>query len=204
MNKIKDIRELRGLSQSELARRVGTTPSTISRLESGARKLTQEYLVAISRALDADPGDLIGKAQAAYLDVDHILPVSLAEAAVSKWSVPNLQMVSREENNKIPVMLPPEHRQLAGTAYHVTDDHAKDIVPKGGYAIAVPFDAVRKKPLSKDWLVVRSTEGRMERHAITKPIVDARGVHFDLGEGEVPMDAANWPVGLVVSTYCEL
>jgi transcriptional regulator with XRE-family HTH domain len=47
------LRVLRGLTQGELARRIGTTQSSISRLESGSREPTTVFLRRIARALDA-------------------------------------------------------------------------------------------------------------------------------------------------------
>lgn len=49
--KIKEAREFAGMSQSDLARKLGTTNQQISRLELGQRKLTVEWLISISEAL---------------------------------------------------------------------------------------------------------------------------------------------------------
>lgn len=47
------LRVLRGFTQEELARRIGTKQSSISRLESGSREPTTAFLRRIARALDA-------------------------------------------------------------------------------------------------------------------------------------------------------
>ena len=49
-----DRRKKRGLSQAELAARVGTTQSAIARLESGGRPPRIDTLLRIANALDAD------------------------------------------------------------------------------------------------------------------------------------------------------
>ena len=59
MNRIKELREAAGLSQEALAFQIGTDKTTISRLENGSRKLTQERMFAIAQALGCSPADLI-------------------------------------------------------------------------------------------------------------------------------------------------
>jgi transcriptional regulator with XRE-family HTH domain len=51
---VADRRKERGLSQAELAARVGTTQSAIARLESGGRPPRIDTLLRIANALDAD------------------------------------------------------------------------------------------------------------------------------------------------------
>jgi transcriptional regulator with XRE-family HTH domain len=58
-NRIREIRELRGISEAELAALVGTSQPQIHRLESGARKLTVDWMRRIARSLDCSPADLI-------------------------------------------------------------------------------------------------------------------------------------------------
>ncbi|HEX2174106.1 MAG TPA: helix-turn-helix transcriptional regulator [Dehalococcoidia bacterium] len=48
----------RGLSQTALAQRIGVTPSTINRFETGARDPGQAALLAIGRALELDRAEL--------------------------------------------------------------------------------------------------------------------------------------------------
>ena len=49
------MRRRRRLSQSELARRLGVDPSTVSHLEAGRRRPSVELLAGILRVLDASP-----------------------------------------------------------------------------------------------------------------------------------------------------
>ena len=51
---VADRRKERGLSQADLAARVGTTQSAIARLESGGRPPRIDTLLRIANALDAD------------------------------------------------------------------------------------------------------------------------------------------------------
>lgn len=59
MNRIREIRKRRGLTGKELADKVGTDQVNISRLENGKRKLTEEWMRRIAKALEVTPADLI-------------------------------------------------------------------------------------------------------------------------------------------------
>lgn len=70
MNRIREIREQKGISQSALADLCNTTQPTIQRLESGDRKLTEFWMRAIAKALDVRPVDLIEAMNAAEIEDD--------------------------------------------------------------------------------------------------------------------------------------
>lgn len=199
-NKIRELREERGLTQDELARRIGTTAPTVSRLEMGRRRLTQDYMMSISRALGVDPADLVGSglppvASSLFIHV-------VGDVAQDLWRVPTKEDAA--DYTTIPVVLPQRLGKFAGSAWRVTDDHADWLVGKDGYVISVPVESLRKTPLDGDILVVRSKEGRMERTMVARAKVDSRGVMVDLGEGEVNISSDNWSVGIVVAAYREL
>lgn len=58
-NHLRAWREFRRITQSELARRVGTTPPVISLLESGERQLSPKWLYRLAPALQTTPGHLM-------------------------------------------------------------------------------------------------------------------------------------------------
>lgn len=62
MNKerLKEMREARGLSQSDLARSIGLTPQAVSAYESGVRRETGDVLGAIAVTLDCSADYLLG------------------------------------------------------------------------------------------------------------------------------------------------
>ncbi|RMG08184.1 MAG: XRE family transcriptional regulator, partial [Planctomycetota bacterium] len=61
---IKLLREQRKLSAKELAERVGLSPSQMSRLESGQRRVDAVLLSKIARALDVHPSYFFREAEA--------------------------------------------------------------------------------------------------------------------------------------------
>jgi DNA-binding Xre family transcriptional regulator len=62
--RLRALRAERGLSQEEVAARAGMAPSTLSRLESGARRLALDHLTPLARALGVGVGDLLEPATA--------------------------------------------------------------------------------------------------------------------------------------------
>ena len=59
-NRILEIRKQIGLSQQELAKRIGTTGQQVGHLESGRRKLTQDWMERLAEGLECVPADLLG------------------------------------------------------------------------------------------------------------------------------------------------
>ncbi|MFZ1990804.1 MAG: helix-turn-helix transcriptional regulator [Alphaproteobacteria bacterium] len=58
-NLIRQVRLLRGLTQAELAQKVGTTAATVSRLEKDTMTLSTEWLDRFAVALGVHPSELI-------------------------------------------------------------------------------------------------------------------------------------------------
>ncbi len=57
--RLRELRQARGLSQAELARRSAMATSTVSRLESGERRLAVDHLAPLAAALAVPVGELI-------------------------------------------------------------------------------------------------------------------------------------------------
>lgn len=58
-NRIKEWRELRGLTMEVLAERMGTTASQVNKLEKGQRELTQSWIFKAAAALGVHPADIL-------------------------------------------------------------------------------------------------------------------------------------------------
>lgn len=66
-NKIKDYRQLRGLTQEQLAKAIGVAKSTVSMYEAGRREPSFEMLETIADILNASFYDLFGRDEHSYL-----------------------------------------------------------------------------------------------------------------------------------------
>jgi transcriptional regulator with XRE-family HTH domain len=60
--RLRSLRAERGLSQEEVAARAGMAASTLSRLESGARRLALDHLAPLAGALGVEVGELLAPA----------------------------------------------------------------------------------------------------------------------------------------------
>ncbi len=58
-NRIREYRQLKNMTQGDLAQRVGTTSQTISRLEGGNMTLSTDWLVRFADVFDIHPTDLL-------------------------------------------------------------------------------------------------------------------------------------------------
>lgn len=57
--RIATVREVRGWKRPELARRMGTTPQQLERLEKGQRRISEEWLNRAAQALEVSPAELL-------------------------------------------------------------------------------------------------------------------------------------------------
>ena len=60
-NRVRELRQKRGLTQVELAERLGVTQTAIYKLETGASDLDTKWMAKISKALDVKPYELLPK-----------------------------------------------------------------------------------------------------------------------------------------------
>lgn len=58
-NRIKELREMLGLTQEQLAGRLGTLPQQVGKHERGERRLTIQWMQRYAAALEVAPADLI-------------------------------------------------------------------------------------------------------------------------------------------------
>lgn len=79
------IRQMRGLSQMQLAERVGANQATISKIEKGIGNPTLSMITRIAKALNVHPSELFGMEplkQRALEAIDHIKDPSRKDAAI--------------------------------------------------------------------------------------------------------------------------
>jgi transcriptional regulator with XRE-family HTH domain len=60
MNRLRQLRTERGLTQEKLGELIGTTGATVQRLESGNRQLTEVWIKRLCKALKIEVADIFG------------------------------------------------------------------------------------------------------------------------------------------------
>lgn len=117
------LREQRGLNQKELARRLGRSPSTISRLESSGRGVSRDFVDELAYALATTTSERLELQQAAGF---------LSDETAALLDEPELVRLSRllSQPNLIP-----RDRRLLLKYVELALDHAAAL----GYAIPAPW-----------------------------------------------------------------
>jgi hypothetical protein len=59
LNRIRELREERGMTQADLARLANVTPSALNKIESGSRGLDQNWMRRLAPLLQVAPADLL-------------------------------------------------------------------------------------------------------------------------------------------------
>lgn len=90
-NRIKDRRKELKMSQKDLGNMVGLTAATISRIEDGSRKLTQENITKFTQALEVSPDWLMG-----WNDQPQISRIQLAQHVLNVLE--NMQVSVEKED----------------------------------------------------------------------------------------------------------
>lgn len=127
-NRLKELREVRGLKVAELAKAVGTTASKIYKLEDGSQRLTDAWLAKLAPALRVAPADIIATGP---LSVPMTLTIAAAFSEHAPFDLP-------EPHERI---YPPRSvlRAEECVAAHIADDSADRIYPPGSVLIVRPL-----------------------------------------------------------------
>lgn len=68
--RVRTLREQRGLSQGQLAALVGTHPQSLSQAERGVRSLTLQQVIKLSRALKVSTDEILGESKGSAATVE--------------------------------------------------------------------------------------------------------------------------------------
>lgn len=83
-NQIRHYRQKRGLTLAQLGNRIGTTPQSISRLETGVMTLSMDWIEKIAHALQVSPQQLLGASDFGNMPlvgiVDSLSKISVVES----------------------------------------------------------------------------------------------------------------------------
>ncbi len=89
-NRIRDVREDRGLTQEQLAEKTGTSNQQIGRLENRERRLTWEWIQLLANALECHPMDLVEASANASTDEMKLLQTYRALSPTEQKTVANM------------------------------------------------------------------------------------------------------------------
>ncbi|MDP6688691.1 MAG: helix-turn-helix transcriptional regulator [Alphaproteobacteria bacterium] len=143
-NRLRMIREKRGLSVDQLAQRVGASRSKIYKLENGSQRLTDLWITRLAAALDAAPADFLS-AGGPSIPVSHYISAAFSDLASFDMPQP------------IEQLSPPRRlsRPEDCLACEVHDDSCDGIYPKGSLVILRRTSGLTKPLKPGDRIVVR-------------------------------------------------
>lgn len=148
MNRLKDIREARDLTQAQLAEMVGTTPATISRLESGPMQMTENWARRIAGALKVNVSELFGEIVPAF---NSGLPV-LGEVQAGVWC--EAEVADTLRYPPLPIFPDPLYSSKAQFALRVRGESMNKVVQDGAFIVCVSWAEVGRDPKENDLVVV--------------------------------------------------
>jgi transcriptional regulator with XRE-family HTH domain len=157
MNRIKELRKARNLTQEQLAELLGTTDATIQRLESGKRQLTERWAAQISTVLGVDVTEVFG----AILPVTNAgLPV-VGDVQAGVWR--EIDVVDEPKHSPLPIGPDPRYQAATQFALLVLGESMNKVFAAGTFIVCVPWEQLGRQPRENDIVVVeRQRDGMVE------------------------------------------
>lgn len=157
MNRIRELRQEKGLTIEALAELVGTTGATIQRLETGNRQLTEKWINKIAKCLDVQVAELFGN----ILPVDeHGLPV-LGEVQAGVWK--EVDNADEAKYAVLPIGPDPRFPGAEQFALMVRGESMNRVFPPGQYVVCVRWAQIGRGPRDGDLVIVeRRRDGLVE------------------------------------------
>lgn len=168
MNRIKELRIERNLTQAQLAEMVGTTDATIQRLETGRRQLTERWAEQISTVLGVDVSEVFGR----------ILPATTAglpvigEVQAGVWR--EIDFVDEPKHPQLPLGPDPRYHGKQQFALLVQGESMNKIFAPGTFIICVSWSDVGRQPREGDIVVVERRRDGMVETTVKKIAVQNR------------------------------
>lgn len=131
MNRIKDLREERGLTQDGLGELMGTTGETVQRLETGKRQLTQKWMERFAKALEVHVYELLEQRPPDWEGI----PV-MGKVQGGNWREADEDV---SDTRKVPVRNDSRYITLRQYALEVLGDSMDKVFPGGQFIVCVPW-----------------------------------------------------------------
>jgi transcriptional regulator with XRE-family HTH domain len=172
-NRIRELRKIRGLSLESLAERMETSNQQVSRLETGRRRLTIEWMRKAAKALEVEMAELLVPPNGTSIksDFSTVAPAELApyyvvgEVQAGSWRE-TLELPPEEWE---PVLFGerPEYRGLPRFGLRVRGPSMNALYPQGTVLDCIKFIDLHRLPRSGDRVIVQRhrPEGLIEATA---------------------------------------
>lgn len=112
-NRLKTLRQKRRLTQEQLAARIGTTHSTIQRLENSKRRLTSHWVYKLADALQCHPGELFREVPTSNLSASERLLIERYRIATERERAFIEATANAVEGEPAPSIPPPKPAKRA-------------------------------------------------------------------------------------------
>lgn len=100
-DKVRELREIRGMSGVELARQVGINASYVSEIENGNRVPSIDVLKKIANSLRADPGYFISERAVNPKDIDGV-PLEFLKYLLDENKIEFLKIAKELDEKNLP------------------------------------------------------------------------------------------------------
>jgi transcriptional regulator with XRE-family HTH domain len=157
MNRIKELRLSRNLTQAQLAEMIGTTDATVQRLETGRRQLTERWAAQISTVLGVDVSEVFGQ----ILPATTVgLPV-VGEVQAGVWR--ETDVIDEPKHPPLPLGPDPRYQSSQQFALLVQGESMNKVFAPGTFIVCVSWSDVGRQPREGDIVVVeRRRDGMVE------------------------------------------
>jgi transcriptional regulator with XRE-family HTH domain len=168
MNRIKELRQSRNLTQAQLAEMIGTTDATIQRLETGRRQLTERWAVQISTVLGVDVSEVFGQflpAAAAGLSV-------IGEVQAGVWRETDVS--DEPKHPPLPLGHDPRYQGKRQFALLVQGESMNKVFAPGTFIVCVAWSEIGRQPREGDIVVVERRRDGMVETTVKRIAIQSR------------------------------
>jgi len=156
INRLEIIRDSRGLTREQLAEKLGTTATTIYRLEKGIRELSPRWMDKISKALNIPAWHLIQDPDLIEGKSEIISTPVIGEVQAGVWHEADIlgDTIGELEN-----VYPPAKYAENAYALRVSGESMNLVFPHGTYLICVPWQQAPPVTTGTHVIVKRAYDG---------------------------------------------
>ena len=190
-NKIRDLRKQNGLSQQDLAKRIGTTGQQVGHLEAGRRKLTQGWMERLAVGLGCGPADLLG---AANVSSNLLQPVPPRPSGETTMRTATIERRTKETQIRAAVNLDGTGEYTVSTGIGFLDHMLEQLSRHS----LIDLEVEAKGDLHIDFHHTNEDTGIAIGEAVAEALGNRAGI-TRYGAAQIPMDETLTHVALDIS-----